>query len=90
MSRARKAAIVEAAAPDVASAIADALTTVAGALCPIAAGAHSDTEGRQREMAAVFFKDAEGQFKDVLRKMDPELQRKLESYIDGICRGKRR
>jgi hypothetical protein len=70
--------------------IAEAIRTLAGSFCMIAAGAHSDTEGRQREMGAVFYADATRRFEDIIRKMDPKLERELSDYIEGICKGKQK
>lgn len=95
-SRAAKQRIVEAAVPDLVSEtregmdnIADAIRTAAGALCQIAAGAHTKTKGEQREFGAVLYEDARTRFADVARKLDPKMQAELEKYIDGLCKGKR-
>ena len=96
MSRARSHAIVKASAVSETEYvsqtrednIADAIRTLAGAFCSIAAGAHSDTHGRQREMAAVFYRDSQARFADIIRKMDPKLEQELTDYINGICKGK--
>ena len=98
MSRARSHAIVKASAVSETEYvsqtregmdnIADAIRTLAGAFCSIAAGAHSDTDGRQREMAAVFYRDSQARFADIIRKMDPKLEQELTDYINGICKGK--
>lgn len=96
MSRARKVAIMEAAVPEYVSEtregmdnIADAVRTAAGALCQIAAGLNTKTPGDQRNFAAVLFEDARTRFGDVSRKLDPKMQAELESYIAGLCKGKR-
>jgi hypothetical protein len=69
--------------------LADAVRTLAGCIAAVAAGAHTDTKGDQRDMAAVFFLDAQDRFSDILRKMDPKLQAEFENYITALCRGKR-
>lgn len=99
MSRAHKALIVrEASVPgeyvsetrEGMDNIADAVRTLAGVMASVAAGMHTDTTGDQRNMACVIFTDACERFGDVHRKLDPKRQSELESWIDGICRGKRK
>jgi len=70
--------------------IADAVRTLAGVMASIAAGMHTDTLGNQRNMAGVIYADAQQRFADVLRKLDPEAQKQLESWLDGLCKGKKR
>jgi hypothetical protein len=74
---------------DYESDVALAMRMLTGALCHVAAGAHSDNEGRQREMAGVFYNDCQNQFVDVLRKLDPELQRQFEERVAEMCRPKK-
>lgn len=69
--------------------LADAARTLAAALCSIGAGHHTGTPGEQRDMAAVFFDDAQSRFGDVLRRMDKAQRAKLNAFIDGLCKGKK-
>ena len=58
------------------------------ALFAIAGGLHTDDPAGQRNMAAVFKEDALNRYQDVLKKLGPEQRRKMEDYIEGICKGK--
>lgn len=69
--------------------IADAIRTLAGVMASIAAAAHTNTLGNQRNMAGVIFADATERFGDVLKKLDPKNRAELESYIAGLCKAKR-
>ena len=69
--------------------LADAVRTLAGTMASVAAAAHTDTLGNQRNMAAVIFADAEDRFGDLHKKLDPRLRQQLESWLDGLCRTKR-
>jgi len=97
-TRARKALIVrEASVPEIASEIADAIRRladvgelIADGLFACAAGCHTDTLGNQRNMTAVFRADAENRYQDVLKKLSPEQKRQLETFVEGLCKGKRR
>jgi hypothetical protein len=71
---------------DVGDRIAVAGELLAGAIFSVAAGAHSDCDYRQREMAGVFYADAKDRFKDVLRKATKADRDKMHRYIDGICK----
>jgi hypothetical protein len=66
--------------------LADVGELLAGAIFSVAAGAHSDCDYRQREMAGVFYADAKDRFKDVLRKATKADRDKMHRYIDGICK----
>lgn len=68
--------------------LADAIRTLAGAICHGAAGEHSDSEYRQREMAGVFYADAEQRFGDILRKLEPKKRDEPHRYINAMCKGK--
>ena len=68
--------------------LADAVRTLAGAMCQIAAGMNVQTVGDQRNMAAVFHEDARTRFADVHRKLDPKLKAELEAYVTSVCKGK--
>jgi hypothetical protein len=68
--------------------IADAIRTLAGVMASIAAAAHTNTLGNQRNMAGVIFADATERFGDVLKKLDPKNRAELESYIAGLCKKK--
>jgi hypothetical protein len=80
--------------PDVASEVragldnlADAVRMHAGVIASLAASRLANTEGRQREMAAVILQDAKQQFGDVLRRVNKADRDKMHRYIDGLCRG---
>ena len=70
--------------------IADAIRTLAGTLASIAAAAHTENVGDQRNMAMVIYQDAEERFEDVHRKADPNTLKQLEAYIDGLCKAKKK
>ena len=70
--------------------IADAIRTLAGVMASVAAGMHTDTLGNQRNMAGVIYADAEERFGDVLKKLDAKSRKDLESWLDGLCKSKRR
>lgn len=99
MSSARKRAIIgkaEAVVPEFVSEtregmdnIADALRTLAGVMASVAAAAHTDTLGNQRNMAGVIFADAQERFGDVLNKLNEKNQAELQKWIDGLCKAKR-
>jgi hypothetical protein len=65
--------------------IADAIRTLAGTFAAIAAAAHTNNTGDQRNMTMVFYEDAVARFGDVHRKLDPEQRKQLEAFIDGLC-----
>jgi hypothetical protein len=96
-STARKARILERAGPvsyvsevrEGMDNIADGIRTLAGVMASVAAAAHTDTLGNQRNMASVIFADAAERFGDVMKKLDPKKREELERFIDGICKGKR-
>ena len=67
----------------------DAIMTHARVTAILAAGAHSDSDYRQREMGGVFFEDAKGEFADILRKVGKAKREQMHRYIDGLCRGKK-
>jgi len=99
MTRARSQAIVAnaSAVPEIASEIADAIRRladvgelIADGLFACAAGCHTDTLGNQRNMTAVFRADAETRYADVLKKLSPEQKKQLESFVDNLCKGRRR
>jgi hypothetical protein len=69
--------------------IADAIRTLAGCVASIAAAAHTNNPGDQRNMAMVIYEDAVARFGDVHRKADPATLKQLESWIDGLCQKKR-
>lgn len=69
--------------------IADAIRTLAGVMASVAAGANTKTPSDQRDMAGVFYADAQERFTDVLKKLDPKKREELERFIDGICKGKK-
>ena len=69
--------------------IADAIRTLAGVMASVAAAAHTDTLGNQRNMAGVIFADAQERFGDVFKKLDKQTQSQLESWIAGLCKTKR-
>ena len=97
MSRARKALIVleapvtefEHGVAESINNLADAVRTVGAVFASVAAGMNTDTVGDQRNMAGVIFADAQVRFVDVLKKLDPKERKKLEAWIDGLCKGKR-
>lgn len=99
MSRARKLAIVEKAevmpgefvseTREGMENIADAIRTFAGVMASVAAGMHTDTPGNQRNMAMVIFEDARERFGDVHRKLDDKSRKELETWLAGLCKGKR-
>jgi hypothetical protein len=70
--------------------LADMVELVADGLFAIAAGCHTDTLGNQRNMTAVFKSDALERYGDVLKKLTPDQAKQLESFVDGLCKGKRR
>jgi hypothetical protein len=69
--------------------LADAVRTLCGVMASIAAGQHTHNPGDQRNMAAVIFADASERFGDVHKKLDPKLQKQMESWLDGLCKTKR-
>lgn len=79
----------ESAVADAMNNIADAVRTLAGVMAACAAGAHTQNLGDQRNMAGVFFTDAQERFGDVLKKLDPKQRQALEAYIAGLCKAKR-
>jgi hypothetical protein len=70
--------------------VADALRTLAGAVCTVAAKEHSGTKGEQREFAAVLYSHCESRFGDVLRKLEPRQVEAMTNFIDEMCKGKRK
>lgn len=80
----------EAEVADAINNLADAVRVHAAVTATLAAGCHADTEGRQREMGAVFFEDARQQFADILKKVGPKRREEMHRYIDGLCRGMKR
>ena len=70
--------------------LADMAELIADGLFAIAAGCHTDTLGNQRNMAAVFRADADNRYGDVLKRLSDDQRKQLESFVDGLCRGKRR
>ncbi len=66
--------------------IADAIRTLAGAICTVAAGAHSNDCGDQRNMSGVFYADACAEFRDVLRKLDAKQQEALQAYVAALIK----
>jgi hypothetical protein len=69
--------------------LADAVRTVAGVFASVAAAAHTNNPGDQRNMAMVIYEDAVTRFGDVHRKADPAALKQLEAWIDGLCQKKR-
>jgi hypothetical protein len=69
--------------------IADAIRTLAGVMASVAAGANTKTPGDQRNMSGVIYADAAERFGDVMKKLDPKKREELETFIAGLCRGKR-
>jgi hypothetical protein len=69
--------------------IADAIRTLAGVMASCAAACHTDTLGNQRNMAGVIYADAQDRFSEVLRKLEPQKQKELDSWLAGLCRVKR-
>ena len=69
--------------------VADALLTVASAICQASAASHSRDYGDQRNMAGVFYADAISRFGDVMGKMNEQQRVELNSFIEGLCRGKK-
>jgi hypothetical protein len=69
--------------------IADAIRTLAGVVASVAAAAHTDTLGNQRNMAGVIYADAQQRFGDVMRKLDDKTQKELETWLAGLCKAKR-
>jgi hypothetical protein len=67
----------------------DAVRTLAGVMASVAAAAHTDTLGNQRNMAGVIFADASERFGDVLKKLDAKSQAELEKWLAGLCKSKR-
>ena len=99
MSAARKSAIVRKArtVPEYASEVAEAMhrladvgELLAGGLFAIAAAAHTDTLGNQRNMAAVFHSDALSRYGDIWKKLDEKQRQDLEKFISSVCKGSRR
>jgi uncharacterized protein YukE len=97
MTRTRKALIVteapvnefEHGVADAINNLADAVRTVAGVFASVAAQEHSQDLPSQRDMAGVIYGDAHQRFADVMKKLDPKMQKQLESWLDGLCKGKR-
>ena len=79
----------ESAVAEAGSNLADALRTLAGVMASVAAGMNTETPGDQRNMAMVIFEDAKERFADVHRKIDPKELKKLEAFIDNICKAKK-
>ena len=69
--------------------IADAIRTLAGVMASVAAGMHTDGGGNQRDMAGVIYADAQQRFGDVCRKLDEKNRKQLESWLSGLCKGKK-
>lgn len=103
-STARKAHLVQRASPmsetasmvaDAGHDIADALRTLAGVLAWIGAAEHSDTHGRQKEMAAVILKFAvEGFFSTKIdgtkvSQADQEQAERMFHKLFPLAKGKR-
>jgi hypothetical protein len=55
-----------------------------------AAAKHTTTLEGQRNMAGVFYEDAQTRFGDVLRKLGKQQKADLTSYLDSFCKGKPR
>jgi hypothetical protein len=69
--------------------LAEAVRTLAAVFASVAASKNTGTLGDQRNMAGVIYADAEQRFADILRKLDKRTRAELESWIDGLCKGKR-
>ena len=85
------------AVPDVASEVragldnlADAVRTHAAVMASLAAVEHSRDYGDQRNMAMVIFEDARQLFQELHDRIDPKRKQELDSYIEGLCKGKRK
>jgi hypothetical protein len=70
--------------------IADAIRTLAAVFASLAASAHTNNPGDQRNLAMVIFEDATARFEDVHRKVDPNTIKQLETWIDCFCKAKRK
>lgn len=70
--------------------IADAIRTLAGVMASVAAGLNENIEPKaQRDMAGVIYADAQERFGDVLKKLDPKKRQELDSWLSGLCKGRR-
>ncbi len=67
--------------------LADAVKVHAAVMATHAAGCHSDSDYRQREMGGVFYEDAKQQFADILKRVGPKRREAMHRYIDGLCKG---
>lgn len=70
--------------------LADMAELIADGLFAVAAGTHTDTLGNQRNMTAVFRADADQRYGDVLKRLTDDQRKQLESFVDGLCKGRRR
>jgi len=70
--------------------VAKAIETHAAVLASCAAAAHSKDYPGQRDMAEVIFADALTRFEELLNRAGPERQKRLDEWINGLCKGKRR
>jgi hypothetical protein len=79
MSSARKRAIVEASVPETPLFDGEGLETLAGALCLVAAGAHSKDPANQEQIAAQFFACAISGFEG----MRPDAM--VAAFVKDMC-----
>lgn len=68
----------------------DAIKTHAAVMASCAATAHSRDYGDQRNMAMVIYEDAQQLFKELHDRIDPKRKAELDTYIEGLCKGKRK
>lgn len=66
--------------------IADALRTLAGSICLLAAGQHTKSVPDQRDQGEAFYVYAVTRFAELTRKLDNERRDQLNAFIDGMCK----
>jgi hypothetical protein len=67
-----------------------AIETLAGSICQLAAGIHTKDLPAHRDMAAVFYADADSGFAERLAKLDDKQRGELSDYVAALCKGKRK
>jgi hypothetical protein len=70
--------------------VAEAIETHAAVMASLAAVEHSKSYPDQRDMAEVIFADAKQRFVELMKHAGPEREKRLNDWIDGLCKGKRR
>ena len=70
--------------------MAEAIETHAAVMASLAAVEHSRDYPGQRDMAEVIFADGKQRFQELLNRAGPERQKRLDDWLDAMCKGKRK